>query len=641
MAVFDTLINTLVDGRYRVLRKLGTGGMANVYLAEDEELGRQVAIKVLDHRHAADEQFIERFRREAKSAAGLSHPNIVSIYDRGETDGTYYIAMEYIDGENLKDVVRRGPASVREAIGYVRQVLAALRLAHRRGLVHRDIKPHNVLVDSEGGLKVTDFGIARSGASQVTEAGSIIGTAQYLSPEQAKGGLIDQRSDLYSVGILLYELLTGRVPFSGSTPLEIAMKHLSEIPEPPSRHRPDIPPDLDKVVLRALAKDPDDRYQTAQDMDADLARVERGLAVSEETEEAATAVLAGAGIEATAIRTAPTLPPPPRRYGPSTYYEYAPPVRRRRVWPWLLALLLLVALGIGGYLAFSKIQDELAAARPVSVPPVEGMFVSLARERIVDAGLRPRVIRRPNREIAVGRVFDQAPDAGEKLDRGNTVTIFVSTGRPRVAVPDVVGLQVEDARALIEERGLDVREVAVYSTKPVGEVTGQRPRAETRLVEGSDVRINVSQGPRPVEVPDVVGLSFQDAAAELIDAGFTVVRLDVDSNEPEGTVIDQEPAGTDPQPPGTRVTLTVSRGPTTTAVPDVAGLEREDALATLRNAGFRPLVQQQDTAFEDEDGIVLAQDPLGGTQAPRGTTVLITVGRLLETDDGIDTTDTS
>jgi serine/threonine protein kinase len=234
MAVSDTLLNTLFDGRYRIVRKLGTGGMANVYLAEDEVLGRRVAIKILNDRHAGDDQFVERFRREAKNAASLSHPNIVSIYDRGEAEGTYYIAMEYLDGRSLKElIVARGPAPVNVAIDYARQILAAIRFAHRHGIVHRDIKPHNVLVDAEGRLKVTDFGIARAGTSQMTEAGSIIGTAQYLSPEQAKGAPVDQTSDLYSVGVVLYELLTGVVPFSGDTPVEIAMKHLSVTPEPP------------------------------------------------------------------------------------------------------------------------------------------------------------------------------------------------------------------------------------------------------------------------------------------------------------------------------------------------------------------------------------------------------------------------
>src|SRR5438128_10078672 len=257
MAVSDTLINTPFDGRYRIVRKLGAGGMANVYLAEDQELGRRVAIKILNERHANDEQFVERFRREAKNAAGLSHPNIVSIFDRGEAEGTYYIAMEYLDGRSLKElIVSRGPAPIPIAIDYARQILTAVRFAHRNGIVHRDIKPHNVLVDGEGRLKVTDFGIARAGASQMTEAGSIIGTAQYLSPEQARGAPVDQTSDLYSTGIVLYELLTANVPFSGDSPVEIAMKHLSETPDAPSAHRQDVPEDLDLVVLRALAKEP-------------------------------------------------------------------------------------------------------------------------------------------------------------------------------------------------------------------------------------------------------------------------------------------------------------------------------------------------------------------------------------------------
>ena len=234
MTLSDTLINTLFDGRYRIMRKLGSGGMADVYLAEDEELGRRVAIKILNDKYAPDDQFVERFRREAKNAAGLSHPNIVSIYDRGEAEGTYYIAMEYLDGRSLKElVVARGPLPIPDAIAATRQVLSALRFAHRKGVVHRDIKPHNVMADADGRLKVTDFGIARAGVSQMTEAGSIIGTAQYLSPEQARGAPVDQRSDLYSMGIVLYEMLTGQVPFTGESPVEIAMKHLSDPPRPP------------------------------------------------------------------------------------------------------------------------------------------------------------------------------------------------------------------------------------------------------------------------------------------------------------------------------------------------------------------------------------------------------------------------
>ncbi|MBW3593542.1 MAG: protein kinase, partial [Actinobacteria bacterium] len=274
MAVSDTLINTLFDDRYRILRKLGSGGMANVYLAEDEELGRRVAIKILNERYANDELFNERFRREAKSAAALSHPNIVSIYDRGEASGTPYIAMEVIEGRSLKElIVTRGPLAIPLALEYARKILDALRFAHRNGIIHRDIKPHNILIGPEGRVKVTDFGIARAGASQMTEVGSIMGTAQYLSPEQARGAPVAAPSDLYSAGIVLYEMLTGQVPFNGDSPIEIAMKHVNEAPPPPSELNPDVTAELDQVVLRALAKDPHDRYQTA-DLFTELTGIE-------------------------------------------------------------------------------------------------------------------------------------------------------------------------------------------------------------------------------------------------------------------------------------------------------------------------------------------------------------------------------
>src|SRR5437867_1838905 len=386
MAVSDTLIGTLFDGRYRIMRKLGAGGMANVYLAEDQELGRRVAIKILNDRHANDDQFVERFRREAKNAAGLSHPNIVSIYDRGEAEGTYYIAMEYLDGRSLKElIVSRGPAPIPVAIDYARQILAAIRFAHRHGIVHRDIKPHNVLVDGEGRLKVTDFGIARAGVSQMTEAGSIIGTAQYLSPEQAKGAPVDQTSDLYSVGVVLYELLTGVVPFSGDTPVEIAMKHLSTVPAPPSAKRADVPRDLDLVVMRALAKDPSERYQSAEEMDADLRRVNRGVAISPVTEEAATAIISRpppSAVTEIKPRASDAVPYAP----PAAYYDYDEPPRRA-IWPWLVALLFVVAAIVGGYFHYSPMQGQLRCSNASGCGKYVGIRQGAVLMVVGDAGL--------------------------------------------------------------------------------------------------------------------------------------------------------------------------------------------------------------------------------------------------------------
>ena len=270
---------TIIDGRYRVLLRLGSGGMADVYLAEDRLLGRQLAVKVLHHHFAEDQEFVERFRREASSAAGLSHPNIVGIFDRGEWNGTYYIAMEYVPGRSLKTVVReQGALEPATAIDIVTQILRAARFAHKRGVIHRDLKPHNVILDEEGRARVTDFGIARAGASEMTLTGSIMGTAQYLSPEQAQGHTVSGRSDLYAVGIILYELLTGTVPFDGETAVAIAFKQVSAEPRAPSERQPGVPASLDAVVLRALAKDPARRFADAEEFIAALQQARQGIA---------------------------------------------------------------------------------------------------------------------------------------------------------------------------------------------------------------------------------------------------------------------------------------------------------------------------------------------------------------------------
>ena len=637
MAVSDTLIGTLFDGRYRVIRKLGAGGMANVYLAEDQELGRRVAIKILNERHAGDEQFVERFRREAKNAAALSHPNIVSIYDRGEAEGTYYIAMEFLDGRSLKElIVQRGPAPVTVAVEYARQILSALRFAHRHGIVHRDIKPHNVLVDAEGRVKVTDFGIARAGASQMTEAGSIVGTAQYLSPEQARGTDVDQRSDLYSLGIVLYELLTGTLPFNGDTPVEIAMKHLSTIPEPPSAKRPDVPRELDLIVTRALAKDPADRYQSAEEMDADLERFLRGAAVSRVTEESATQIMraptiplaaTAATMVAPARRTA-TLPPPP----PPVYYDLEEPIHRRPVWPWIAALIFVIAAVIGGYFLYREISNKLNSTKPIAV----GLYVKMpelnARQKIKADGFAPVVNHHSSRTTDSGLVYAQNPVAGRRIAKGQPVTIWVSTGPPRSTVPDLRGKQETDAVAALTQLHLRPDIHNVPSDKAAGEVLAQDPPAGTKLQVGKRVRINVSKGPQPIAVPSVINLPIEQASSTLQAAGFQVTTRFVDNNQPANTVIDQSPSAGGSAAKNSIVSLTVSKGPKTTTVPDVTSTDVGTAQQTLRASGFTNIgVVSQPVNDPNSDGVVLTESPQGGTQATAKTKITLTVGKLVET----------
>jgi eukaryotic-like serine/threonine-protein kinase len=624
MTTQDTLSGTLFAGRYRIARKLGGGGMADVYLAEDQELGRRVAIKMLHSRYANDEQFVERFRREATHAAGLSHPNIVSIFDRGEFDGSYYIVMEYVEGRTLKELIRsRGLCPVPVAIAYTRQILAALRYAHRNGVIHRDIKPHNVIVDQEGVVKVTDFGIARAGASQMTEEGAIIGTAQYLSPEQARGAPVDQTSDLYSTGIVLFELLTGQVPFTGDSPVEIAMKHLAEIPPAPSEIRPDVPDDLDLVVLRALAKEPADRYQSAAAMDADLETVARGGRVAAETAEAATIVLAGGGaIDATAATQISRRPPPP---------QYEPPKRGRPLWPWLVGAGVALALLLLGFFLYDSIQSKLEGSETVAVPYVVGIPQANAENLITEKGLVPQVHRVSSADVEEGVVIQQSPTEGTKVDKETVVRIDVSSGKPEVQIPSVVGQTQTDAVAELTRAGLDVQVVEVNSDRDQGTVTAQSPAAGLTVVEGTRVRINVSKGPKPVTVPSVVGLPYDQAASELQSAGFGVSRIDEDSDQAAGIVTEQTPSGGSEGSKGSTVTLTVSKGPSTSAVPDVTSQDYAIAQTTLDNAGFRSKIVFEDTEDQSMDGIVISQDPIGGSQEKPNTVVTLFVGRFVQT----------
>jgi serine/threonine-protein kinase len=410
------------------------------------------------------------------------------------------------------------------------------------------------------------------------------------------------------------------------------MKHLSTTPEPPSERRAEVPHELDSIVLRALAKNPADRYPSAEAMDADLARAARGQAVAPETEEAATQVLRGVGA-VTTISSAPTevvrrpSSASPPRYGPPTgFYEYDEPVRRRSIWPWLLALVLVAVAVAGGWYVYTKIQDQLAANKPVAVPFVEGIKEELAVRNIREAGLTPKIVRRPDDKVPATMVVSQDPGAGTRTDKGNPVTIIVSTGLPKVDVPDVRGDQATDAVAEITQRGLVAKVARINSDKETGTVTAQDPAPGTRVDKGTKVRINVSEGPKPVAVPPVVGVPYEQAAAELQGAGFAVARRDVDSHDPKGTVVQEDPAANSLAAKGSTVTLYVSKGPTQLSVPDVSSYQRADAIATLRNSGLKVAVEESDVQDPSLSGIVLSQTPDAGTLVNPGTTVTITVG---------------
>jgi eukaryotic-like serine/threonine-protein kinase len=581
--------DTIIDGRYRVIERLGSGGMADVYCAEDQQLGRRVAVKLLHHRLAEDQQFVERFRREASSAAGLQHPSIVAIFDRGEWDGTYYIAMELIRGRTLKDVIReRGPAPPAAAVDVVLQILRAARYAHQRGIVHRDIKPHNVMIDEDGRVKVTDFGIARAGASDMTETGSVMGTAQYLSPEQAQGRPVDARSDLYSIGIVLYELLTGVVPFDAESPVTVALKQVSETPVPPRERNPQVPLWLDAVVLRALEKEPANRFASADEFIEAL----RGGTL--------------APVE--------VVPPPP----PVEEILEEDDRRARRWWLWLLILLALAAIAVGAYL--------LLRPQQATVPNVIGRKSATASQMLQNDGFEVKVNRVTNADVDRDIVFGQSPRPGEEADEGSTVTINVSDGPGEVAVPSVTGLPSGEAQDQLRAAGLRPEvEQAFSDTVKKGQVIETSPPGGTTVEKGTKVTLQVSRGKERVDVPDVTGETEDNARSALQDAGLRVGKVTEEESEEEtGTVTGQDPAAGASVAKGTAVNLTVAKAVT---IPDVVDESEEDATKTLEDAGFDVRVRDQTVTDPAQDGIVLEQSPAADEQRRKGSRVTIVVGR--------------
>jgi len=596
---------TVVDGRYRVLSRLGSGGMADVYCAQDLQLGRKVALKILYRRFAEDGEFVERFRREASSAAGLQHQHVVAVYDRGEYDGTYYIAMEYLEGRSLKTIVQQeAPLDPDRAIDLIIQVLRAARFAHRRGIIHRDLKPHNVIVDADGRAKVTDFGIARAGASDMTQTGSIMGTAQYLSPEQAQGHAVSAASDIYSIGIMLYELLTGRVPFEGESAVTIALKQVNERPAPPSAYNPAVTPELEEAVMRALEKDPAHRYPDADAFIAALQGARDGTA---------TAVLAP-------VAPAPPLDPPSEAYVyPEEPLAPREPRDSGRWWLWLLAVLV-AGLGLAAVLL-------LPGTQKVGVPTVVGADQANAEAKLRQEGFRVDTVQKTAEQPA-GQVIGQDPTGGTKAKKGSTVTLTVSAGPQQVSVPQVVGLTVSSARGRLQKAGLDASEREENSdTVAQGRVISVSPTEGQKVDKGSSVTLVVSSGKPQVEVPDVVGKSFDEAQSTLQAAGFKVTRVDKESDKSAGTVLSQNPKSGGRIDSGSTIALTVAKEPSQVPVPDVTGEDAPAAIAALSGQGFVIDQQSKDVPTPDGDGVVLEQSPTGGKKAKKGSKVTIVVGK--------------
>jgi beta-lactam-binding protein with PASTA domain/tRNA A-37 threonylcarbamoyl transferase component Bud32 len=559
----------LLGGRYELDGIVGRGGMAEVFRARDIRLDRIVGVKTLRDDLARDQTFQARFRREAQSAASLNHPSIVAVYDTGEdmVNGTPvpYIVMEFVDGRTLRDLLRDDRRLLPERAAEITDgVLRALDYSHRNGIVHRDIKPGNVMLTRTGDIKVMDFGIARAvsdAQATMTQTAQVIGTAQYLSPEQARGERVDARSDLYSAGCLLYELLTGRPPFTGDSPVAIAYQHVREDPIPPSQVDPDVPPWADAIVLKAMMKDPADRYQSAGDMRNDLQRALSGAPVAAPMR---TEMYAGGTRrmgQATQVAGA-TSAIPPYAYGQendgSDYGERPP----RKAWPWVLAAAIVLILLAGGIYAFNFASGNGGS---IAVPAVDNLTVTAAQKQIVSAGLvAGKVTFRTSSTVAANHVISTNPTNGTTVKAHATVSLLVSKGTGSKTVPPVVGQPVSAAEDAILKAGLKFKEKFVTSAHTPGDVVFQSPAAGDKEPAGTVVRIDVSKGGQ--KVPNVIGQSQADATAELEGLGFQVhaVTETAPSGFTAGAVFSTSPAQGKVAARGSFITIAIAAGPTAT-----------------------------------------------------------------------------
>jgi serine/threonine-protein kinase len=604
---------TTIDGRYRLLRRIGSGGMADVWLAEDSHLQRRVALKILHRRFAQDREFVERFRREAEAAAGLSHPNVVAVFDRGDVEGTYYIAMQLLEGRSLKELIDAG-LTPEQSVGLIRQVLEAAGFAHRNGVVHRDLKPQNVIVDDEGKATVTDFGIARAGASEITQAGSVMGTPHYLSPEQAQGQAVTAVSDLYSIGVILYEALAGRVPFEADSAVAIAMKQVSQTPQRPSSINPAVSPALDAAVMRALEKDPGRRFQSAEAFIAAL-----------------DAALRDPGAEHGGTAAFAPLPPVVVAEDAAAEVDSEEEERRRRRRFWIL--LAAAAVLLGALLGFALTRDT-----NTEVPAVTGNQLGVAIALLEQNGFKVGDVDRVQREVAANTVLEQDPAAGEaQLECAflgffcskPKVALTVSAGPGSAKVPaGLAGLSQGEATERVEEAGFAPRVEMVNSDRvEAGLVIRSDPSGGSTATRGSTVVLTVSKGQKLAKVPVLVGTQRSVAVQQIRGRGLTPSVEEEESAKPAGQVIRQSPSAGSELPRGSTVSIVVSMGEEQARVPNVIGTERAAAVEALRTAGLVPEVQEEETEVPAQVGKVTDQFPPPGSEVEPGTAVSIVVGK--------------
>lgn len=613
----------LIADRYELGDIIGTGGMSDVYAATDTLLGREVAVKMLKVDMARDENFRERFRQEAKNSARLNHPNIVAVYDTGSelVDGLAipYIVMERVMGRNLRDIVRNdGPLSPKEAAALMQPVTRALQSSHDTGIIHRDIKPANIMVTNTGTVKVMDFGIARAlddSTSAMTQTSAVIGTAQYLSPEQARGKPADARSDIYALGCVMYESVTGQPPFEGESPFAVAYQHVQEDPVPPSERvaaslSPNEAVNVDSVILTAMAKHPADRYQSAEEMEGDLARLERGSVTDAARNHLAAAESDfGPSDDATVVGGAPAVKAaqPARREGShrapeeptggSTRYQDHRRANEKTAkgsgWmKWLAALLGLILLFATGWLAYTYFSEEpgieeAPVQQMVVVPDVTGKPRNEAVDELRALGFQVAVSDQPSPDFNRGDVIGTSPVAGSELAPGALITVNVSSGRELTDVPDLTGLTGQEAAEVLADAGLEVNEDIrreTSDTVPEGVITSQYPAAGSQLSKGSKVRITVSSGRERVQVPSLTGLNVNQATATLSQMNLRSTVTRVDSERPDGEVLGVAGAGTEVES-GTTIELRVSNNMLMT-MPQITRLSPNDADRTMREAGW-------------------------------------------------------